>query len=119
MEWKVNFYQKQNGSIPVKDFLLSLNPKLRAKAFWEIELLKTHGMTLKEPYVKTIKGDKYRGLMELRIKFGSDASRVFYFTYNNNTFILLHGFIKKSNKTPIHELERAMKYKKDFEKRCR
>lgn len=73
------------------DFLLSLEPKMRAKAFSEIELLKEHGSNLREPYVKPIKG---------------------------NTFVLLHGFVKKSNKTPERELERARKYKMDYERRC-
>ena len=30
--WQVEFYEKENGEIPVNDFLLSLNEKTRAKA---------------------------------------------------------------------------------------
>nr|WP_269144185.1 type II toxin-antitoxin system RelE/ParE family toxin [Clostridium guangxiense] len=100
------------------EFLLSLSPKMRAKAYSEIELLKEHGIYLKEPYVKSIKGEKYKGIYELRIKLGTDASRIFYFTYQDNKFILLSGFLKKTNKTPSIELEKARKYKDDFEKRC-
>lgn len=48
----VEFYRKENGNIPVQDFLYSLNPKLRAKAFSDIELLRNLGSDLKEPYVK-------------------------------------------------------------------
>lgn len=58
------------------EFLLSLSPKMRAKAYSEIELLQEHGIYLKEPYVKPIKGDRYKALYELRIKLGSDASRI-------------------------------------------
>ena len=83
----VEFYQKQNGKVPVKEFLLSLQPKLRAKAFKDIELLKKHGAELTEPYVKRIQGKKYRGLYELRIKFSSDIARIFYFTYYKNKYM--------------------------------
>ena len=118
MSWQVEYYKKKNGSIPVVDFLLSLNPKMRAKAFSEIELLERHCTSLREPYVKPIVGNKYKGLFELRVKFSSDISRIFYFTFKNNTFVLLHGFNKKTDKTPTSELDRAMKYKEDYERRC-
>ena len=118
MDWQVEYYKKENGDIPVLEFLLTLNPKMRAKAFSEIELLEKHGANLREPYVKPIKGEKYKDLFEIRIKFSSDISRIFYFTFQNNTFVLLNGFRKKSNKTPVGELDRAIRYKKDYERRC-
>lgn len=117
MKWKVEYYQKENGDVPVVEFLLSLPAKLRAKAYSEIELLQEHGIYLKEPYVKSIKGDQYKGIFELRIKLGTDASRIFYFTYHKDTFVLLNGFLKKTNKTPKAELERAKKYRVNYEKR--
>lgn len=118
MDYEVEFYRKRNKTIPVMDFLLSLEPKMRAKAYSEIELLQKHGPHLREPYVKSMKGKDNKGLYELRIKFSSNISRIFYFCYKQNTFILLHGFIKKSNKTPTRELERARRYKVDYESRC-
>lgn len=54
--FELDFYINENGKIPVQDFLYSLNPKLRAKAFSDIELLRKLGSELKEPYVKPIKG---------------------------------------------------------------
>lgn len=118
MEWNVEFYKKENGDIPVMDFLLSLEPKMRAKAFSEIELLEKHGANLREPYTKPLKGDKYKNVFELRVKFSSNISRIFYFTFKNNTFVLLNGFIKKTDKTPKRELDKAIKYKEDYERRC-
>ena len=109
------YYKKENGDIPVLDFLLSLEAKMRAKAFSEIELLEKHGPDLREPYVKPLRG---KGLFELRIKFASDISRIFYFTYRQKTFVLLHGFTKKTQKTPQREIERALRYKEDYERRC-
>lgn len=54
--FEVDFYRKENGNVPVVDFLYSLTPKLRAKAFRDIELLKDMGNEMREPYVKAIKG---------------------------------------------------------------
>ena len=116
--FELEFYKKDNGKIPVQDFLYSLNPKLRAKAFSDIELLKKMGSELKEPYVKPIKGDNNKGLYELRIKFSNDIARIVYFTYYNNKFVLLHGFIKKTMKTPENEIKKARKYMEDYKRRA-
>lgn len=118
MDWTVEYYQRENGDTPVLDFLLSLNPKMRAKVYSEIELLQQHGPNLREPYVKPIKGEDYKGIFELRVKFASDIIRIFYFTFSKNTFVLLYGFIKKSDKTPKRELDRAKRYMDDYEMRC-
>lgn len=113
----IEFYVKENGNVPVQDFLYSLEPKLRAKAFKDIELLREFGSDLKEPYVKAIKGKNNKGIYELRIKFSNDIARIFYFTYYNNKYILLHGFIKKTMKTPEREMERGRKYMEDYKRR--
>lgn len=114
---EVEFYQRENGQVPVLDFLFSLSPKLRAKAFRDIELLKQHGSEFREPYVKPIKGKENKGLFELRIKFAGDIARIFYFTYFNNRYVLLHGFIKKTVTTPQREIDRALQYMEDYKRR--
>jgi phage-related protein len=119
MEWNIELYQKENGEVPVLKFLENLSPKHKAKAFWEIELLKEFGTSLKEPYSKAIKGDNYKGLWELRVKFASDISRIFYFLPLEKTFILLHGFVKKTEKTPKAELEIAKNFMEDYLGRCK
>jgi len=118
LEWIIEYYQKENGKVPVEDFLLTLNPKLRAKAYSDIMLLKRLGINIREPYSKPVKGEKYKGIFELRTKFSSDITRIFYFTFDKNKFVLLHGFVKKANKPPERELDRALEYKKDYERRC-
>ena len=118
MVWDIEYYQKENGEIPVENFLLTLNPKLRAKAYSDIMLLKKLGINIRAPYSSPIKGDKYNGLFELRTKFSSDITRIFYFLYDKNKFVLLHGFVKKTDKTLVRELERALNYKMDYESRC-
>lgn len=113
----LEFYMRENGKVPVQEFLYSLSPKLRAKAFNDIELLKKMGNELTEPYIKPIKGKSNKGLYELRIKFSTDIARIFYFTYCNNKYVLLHGFIKKTMKTPQNEIERAKRYMEDYKRR--
>ncbi|HIZ55933.1 MAG TPA: type II toxin-antitoxin system RelE/ParE family toxin [Firmicutes bacterium] len=117
MEWDVIYYEKENGEMPVFDFIASLSKKQQAKALWEIRLLAENGMALREPYAKSIQGERYKGLFELRIQQGGDISRIFYFLPIGNTFILLHGFVKKTNKTPSRELETALRYMQDYIRR--
>lgn len=112
--WDVTYYQKANGEIPVKEYLLNVSEKLRAKVLHEIDLLSEHGFYLREPYVSPIKGKRYKGLYELRTKFATDISRVIYFAYDGKTFVLLHGLNKKSQKTPKLDLERALSYMEDY-----
>jgi len=100
------------------EFLQSLPPKLRAKAFSDMELLQKYGNDLREPYVKPIKGKQGKGLYELRIKFANDIARIFYFAHINNKYVLLHGFIKKTMKTPLNEIVRAEEYMEDYKRRA-
>jgi len=102
-----------DNTVPVNDFLESLDVKMRAKAFHELNILQQFGPSLREPHSKLIKN----GLFELRIKIGSDISRIFYFFRIGNKIILTNGFIKKTNKTPKGEIEKAIKYKTDYERR--
>lgn len=113
MAFEIKFYEKENNQVPVQDFLKSLPKKQSAKAYWSIELLEKYGTALTEPYVKPMKG-KYKGLWELRVKFASDISRIFYFMPVGETFILLHGFVKKTDETPQGELDIAKRYMDDY-----
>jgi len=87
---------------------LSLNPKQQAKIYREIDLLEKFGNELHYPHVDTIKGKKYDGLWELRIEFASNIFRIFYFLPIRNKVILLHGIMKKKQKTPKKELDTAL-----------
>lgn len=117
MTWKIELYQKANGAIPVAEFIESLPPKHRAKAIRSIDLLEEFGTGLREPYAKPIQGGEYRGLWELRVKFASDISRIFYFLAVGGRFVLLHGFLKKTMVTPRGELDTARLYMADYHRR--
>ncbi len=113
--FSLEFYTLPNGKKPVEDFIMGLEPKMQVKALDSLAILEEYGHTLREPYSKAIKGSD--GLFELRIRFASDITRIFYFFYTGGTIIATNGFVKKGNKTPTAEIELAMKYKADHERR--
>lgn len=61
--------------------------------------------------------EKEDGIFELRVKVGTDVSRVLYFFVVGKKIILTNGFRKKTNKTPRDVIELAKKYRDDFIKR--
>lgn len=111
--FEVDFYEKENGEQPAKEFMLSLDKKLRAKLADTIIILQDNGYELREPYSKHIS----EGIFELRAKQGSDITRVMYFFYIDRHIILTNGFIKKTQKTPQSEIEKAKRYRSDYLKR--
>ena len=110
---EVVMYEKEDGSVPVLEFLSGLNDKMEAKVAWTISRLEEYGQELREPYSKPL-GD---GIFELRVQFGSDISRVLYFFVVRGRVVLTHGFIKKTQKTPSSEIERAKRYRNDYLRR--
>ena len=109
-EFKAEFYETEEGKKPAKDFMLSQNPKMKAKLFGLVSILEQYGNQLREPYSKPL-GD---GIFELRAKVGTDISRVLYFLYNEGRIVLTQGIVKKTKKTPPSEIEYAKKCRKDF-----
>ena len=109
-EFEVVFYDHPNGSEPAKDFILSLDIKMRAKMLRTIKLLQDNGYELREPYSKHLD----EGIFELRAKVGSDISRVLYFFTVGRKVVLTNGFIKKTQKTPSNEIEKAKEYRKEY-----
>ena len=103
-------YQKENGDIPIKDFLNSLDVKMRAKMYGLIGILKEKGNQLREPYSKHLDD----GIFELRCKVGSNITRVLYFFYYKEQIVLTNGFVKKTQKTPPEEIELAKKRRSDY-----
>lgn len=109
----VDYYALPDGTKPVEEFIDNLPDKMRSKAFYSIAVLEEYGNALREPFSKPM-GD---GLFELRINFSSDITRIFYFFVTGRRIILTNGFVKKSMKTPPEEIDRARRYKADYERR--
>ena len=106
----VEYYEKEDGTFPAEEFILSLDSKMQAKMFRELDLLETFGNQLREPHSKPL-GD---GIYEIRAKVASDITRVLYFFVVNKKIILTNGFIKKTQKTPDNEIALAKKYRKEY-----
>ena len=109
-EFEIIFYEKEDGTMPAQDFLDSLDDKMRAKMILTVDMLKTNGNRLREPYSKPLDD----GIMELRAVVGTNISRVLYFFVVGQKVILTNGFIKKTQKTPRKEITLAKKYREDY-----
>lgn len=104
-EWKIQFYKTTNNKSPVEEFLDSLTDKAKIKVSDTFNLLKGFGINVGLPHVKKVVGTP---LWELRI-LGQDSIRIFYITQAGKTFLLLHGFLKKKQKTDKKEVNTALK----------
>lgn len=113
--FEVDFYEDRYSEQPVKEVLIELRDQAQTskdariqyqKILTHIRALENYGTRMGEPHVKHIDGS----LWELRPL----AHRIFFFYWRNNTFILLHHFIKKTQKTPSKEIEQATRNLKDF-----
>lgn len=113
--YTVEFYETRDGQCPVWEFLENLRIKSASnkdariqhkQASLYIELLQQNGTRLNDNITKHLED----GIWELR----PGNNRVFYFFYENNTFVLLHQFRKKSQKTPKREIEKAISERIDY-----
>ena len=109
----VVFYEMEDGTVPVADFIASLDGGMRAKVTRSLKLLQARGYTLRAPYSKELTD----GIMELRTTFGGNITRVLHFFVVGNTAVVTNGFIKKSQKTPPEEIQRAKAYRADYQRR--
>ncbi len=103
VDWAVDFYQEADGTAPVEEFLNSLRPEGRAKVLALLQSLKVHGPNLPFPYSSQAAGR----IRELRTQYGRDKIRILYFADSRRTFILLHGFVKRTAKLEASELAKA------------
>ena len=113
MRFTVEFFSKENGEIPAKEFILSQDIKMQAKLSRYVELLEEHGRDLREPFSSKLSGD----IFELRVQQGNNIVRVLYFFMIGRKIILTHGFTKKTQKTPPSEIELAEKYMHEYKSR--
>lgn len=102
-KWKVDYYISSSGDIPVKYFL-DLHPSAKAKVFRIFQNIKEYGLISAIPHIKKLTGTP---LWEIRI-LGGDSVRILYITQKEKQILLLHGFVKKTNKTPSKEIGIAL-----------
>jgi phage-related protein len=104
------FYRTSAGNEPVREWLKSLPENQRKQVGTDIKAVQ-FGWPLGLPLVDSL-GD---GLWEVRSRLPSRIARTI-FVVQDETIILLHGFIKKTRATPAHELDLARRRKREVQK---
>ena len=112
----IYFYRDKNGKEPVLEYLKELlrqngkDSRIKAAKIQDyINILSEHGTKIGEPYIKHIDGEIWE-LRPLR-------DRIFFVAWVNNSFVLLHHFMKKTQKTPSKEIEKAKRELNDLKER--
>lgn len=112
---QIIFYKDRQGNAPVLNYIKELEKKaakdkdarIRLKKIAEyLKYLEQYGTRLGQPIVKHIAGD----IWELR----PSSNRIFFFFWKDETFVLLHHFIKRTQKTPQREIDQAIHNMQDF-----
>ena len=94
-----------------RGFYKSQTKKVQTKIIWTFKIIEDLDR-IPEIYLKYL--DNTSGLYEIRIQLGSDIYRIFCFFDEQNVIVIGHGFHKKTQKTPIKEIERAQKIRKEY-----
>jgi len=113
---EIIFYEDSKGNKPVLEYIRQLvntngkDSRIKLKKIQEyIVVLQTYGATMGEPYMKHLDGD----IWELR----PISDRILFAGLVNGKFVLLHHFVKKTQKTPPREIEQAKRELDDFRER--
>lgn len=113
--YEVIFYYDRKGESEIVNWLDSLkyagdkdkNRRINwKKVLSYIGALEKYGTQIGEPYVKYLES----GIWELRPL----RNRILFFCYRDNKYVLLHHFIKKTQKTPRREIEKALRNMQDY-----
>lgn len=113
---EIIFYEDSKGNKPVLNFIRQLansngkDSRIKLKKVQEyIVVLQTYGATMGEPYMKHLDED----IWELR----PISDRILFAALVDGKFVLLHQFVKKTQKTPKREIEQAKRELDDFRER--
>lgn len=114
--YQIVFYSDRNGNEPVLEYLQELSKKKDKDSRIKfnkindyIQALSVYGKQAGEPYVKHLDGDIWE-LRPLR-------DRILFAAWTDGGFVLLHHFMKKTQKTPAREIEQAKREFADFKER--
>ncbi len=102
--WQIKYFSEA-----VQNDVLSLPTGLKARYFRLTDLMTEHGANLGLPHTRAMSD----GLFELRCKSTEGIARVFYCTLVGRRVVMLHSFVKKTQKTPPNDLAIARKRLKE------
>ena len=104
---EVLYFEDARGRQPAKEFIDGLDQKMRAKVFGRLLLLEEYGEQLSMPFARHLED----GIFELRTPQGSNITRLLYFFFMGNRAVVTNGFVKKTQRTPRKEIEKAKNYR--------
>lgn len=103
MSYQVIFFQNSRGDRPVQSYVRNLDKSTYSKYVRLTDILSNYGPLISMPYSRKLT----KNLSELRTK-GKNPIRIIY-TLIENKYFLLHAFQKKTQKTPLKEIQIAEK----------
>ncbi len=104
------FFAAENGKMPVREWILSLGAEDRRAIGKDIQKVE-FGWPIGMPYCRPLG----RGLWKVRSGISSGRIARVLFSMVNGEMVLLHGFVKKTQKTPPHEIELALQRWKELD----
>jgi phage-related protein len=107
MKYSIIYYSQE-----VQEEIMNLPVTLQARFIGLTDRMMEHGPNLGLPHTDAFGG----GLFELRLKGAEGIARVFFCLIVKQKIVMLHGFIKKTQKTPDKELKLAKQRMKEFKK---
>ena len=110
---KFEFYTRPNGHNEFLEFYNTLPFKDRRKLMATIEIIEKEGMIVAFQ-LELVKKLDYE-IYEIRSKIANNIQRILYFHRDNNKYIVTHGFTKKTQKTPVREIQHAKMIKAEYE----
>ncbi|UUZ63762.1 type II toxin-antitoxin system RelE/ParE family toxin [Polaromonas sp. P1-6] len=105
MDYTINYYSDR-----VQEQIFELPDTLAARYIVLTRRMVALGPNLGEPHTKTF-GD---GLFELRLKGAEGIARVFFCTLVGKRIVMLHSFVKKTDRTPLRERDVAQTRMKEI-----
>lgn len=114
MKRRVKFYETERGDSPIREFLEGLEDRTLAKVLAVFKLVETESV-IPAKFFQKFAGTE--DLYEVRVEYRGQIYRFPAFWDQGALVILTHGFEKKSQKTPSKEIEKALTYKKDWQRR--
>ena len=111
--YEIVFFTKEDGTQPAREFIDGLSLKMQARLLKIIAMLRTYGGQVRMPYSEYLQD----GIFQIRAQQEGNITRVLYFFNDGKKVILTNGFTKKTPKTPPAEIERAKRYKAEYEQR--
>ena len=108
----VSFFKTERGNEPVREWILDLTPEDRKQIGEDLKVVEL-GWPIGMPVCRHLNG--FPGLYEVRSNISDGRIARVLFVIEGTDRVLLHGFIKKSQKTPRSDIETALQRRRRLE----